>query len=195
MDLPHRIVLPREYTCSGTTMLLVVLLRLAYPTTLLSMETYFGQKAEKFSRIFNNGITYLFEKYKDRLLLDLGLIDGRKNLYCQAISNMCGELLVHCFGFIDTSLMRCCRPIIIQEAVYNGHKRGHGLKFQSVLLPDGLIGHLFGPVEGKCHDTSVLAYYGLLNRLQEHFPGYYVFGDQGYPIHGSLISPCRGYNT
>ena len=34
MQLPDRIVLPREYTCSGTTMLLVVLFRLAYPTTL-----------------------------------------------------------------------------------------------------------------------------------------------------------------
>ena len=40
----------------------------------------------------------------------------------------------------------------------------------------------------------MLEYSGLLNRLQEHFPGCYVFGDQGYPIHGSLISPFRGYN-
>ena len=194
MQLPDRIVLPRNYTCSGTTMLLVVLFRLASPTTLLSMETYFGQKLEKISRIFNNGIAYLFQKYNDRLLLDLGIIDGRKDLYCQAISNMCGQLLLRCFGFIDASLMRCCRPIVFQEAVYNGHKRGHGLKFQSVLLPDGLIGHLFGPVEGRRHDTSVLEYSGLLNNLQQHFPGYYLFGDQGYPIHASLISPFRGHN-
>ena len=194
MDLPHHIVLPmgvhllRHNYASGGVVSFSISNNSIVNVNLL------WTKSRKLSRIFNNRITYLLEKYKDRLLLDLGLIDGHKNLYCQAISNMCGELLVHCFGFIDASLMRCCRPIIFQEAVYNGHKRGHGLKFQSVLLPDGLIGHLFGPVEGKCHDNSVLAYSGLLNRLQEHFPGYYVFGDQGYPIRGSLISPCRGYN-
>ena len=30
--------------------------------------------------------------------------------------------------------------------VYNGHKRAHGLKFQSVVIPNGLIAHLYGPV-------------------------------------------------
>ena len=90
--------------------------------------------------------------------------------------------------------MRCCRPIVFQEAVSNGHKRGHGLKFQSVLFPDGMLGHLFGPVEGRRHDTSVLEYSGLLDMLQTHVPEYYVFGDQGYPMHASSISPSRGHN-
>ena len=52
MQLPDRIVLPREYTCSGTTMLLVVLFRLAYPTTLLSMELTLDKnwkKSQEFS--------------------------------------------------------------------------------------------------------------------------------------------------
>lgn len=30
--------------------------------------------------------------------------------------------------------------------MYNGHKRVHGLKFQSIALPNGLIGNIFGPV-------------------------------------------------
>ena len=32
-----------------------------------------------------------------------------------------------------------------QRVVYNGHKRVHSLKFQSVVLPNGLIGNLAGP--------------------------------------------------
>ena len=122
------------------------------------------------------------------------MIQSRIDMYCQAISDKCGHLLGRCLGFIDAQLMRCARPLIFQEAVYKGHKRGHELKFQSIMLPDGLAGHLFGPVEGRRHDTSVLQYSGLCNLLQENFPYYYVFGDQGYPIHASLISPFRGQN-
>ena len=34
----------------------------------------------------------------------------------------------------------------MQRIVYNGHKRVHGLKFQSVALPNGLIANMYGPV-------------------------------------------------
>ena len=30
--------------------------------------------------------------------------------------------------------------------MYNEHKRIHALKFQSAVLPDGLIGYMYGPV-------------------------------------------------
>ena len=33
-----------------------------------------------------------------------------------------------------------------QRLMYNGHKRVHALKFQSVALPNGLIANLYGPV-------------------------------------------------
>ena len=35
--------------------------------------------------------------------------------------------------------------------LYNGHKRVHALKFQSVVLPSGMIAHMYGPV-GKLND-------------------------------------------
>ena len=38
----------------------------------------------------------------------------------------------------------------MQRIVYNGHKRVHALKFQSVAILNGLIANMFGPV-GKCH--------------------------------------------
>ena len=84
-------------------MLLVVLGRLSYPTTLLAMETYFGIKLERISRIYNNGIAYLFDKYRNRLALDVGLLLAQKDLYCESISNKCGHLVDRCLGFIDAS--------------------------------------------------------------------------------------------
>ena len=58
-----------------------------------------------------------------------------------------------------------CRPDTNQRVVYKGHKRVHGLKFQSVALPNSLIGNLYGPVEGRCHDAGMLKNSSLLNDL------------------------------
>ena len=51
-----------------------------------------------------------------------------------------------CFGFIDGTVRAISRPGKDQRLVYNGHKRVHALKFQSVSLPNGIIASLFGPV-------------------------------------------------
>ena len=42
----------------------------------------------------------------------------------------------------------------IARVLYNGHKRVHAIKFQSVVAPNGLIANLFGPVEGRRHDSG-----------------------------------------
>ena len=53
----------------------------------------------------------------------------------------------NCFGFVDDTVTPIqCLPGEMQRAVYNGHKRVHGLKFQSVASLNGLIANLFGPV-------------------------------------------------
>ena len=61
---------------------------------------------------------------------------------------------------------RCVGPELNQRALYNGYKRVHSIKFQSVALPNGLVGHLYGPVEGRGHDSNMLDSSGLLQQLQ-----------------------------
>ena len=67
------------------------------------------------------------------------------NQYADAISNK-GAALENCFGFIDGTVRPISRPDANQRIVYNGHKRIYALTFQSVVLPNELIGHLYGPV-------------------------------------------------
>ena len=57
-----------------------------------------------------------------------------------------GAPLENCFGFIDGTVRPIARPGQHQRIVYNGHKRVHSLKFQSVTLPNGLIANMYGPV-------------------------------------------------
>ena len=59
-----------------------------------------------------------------------------------------GAPLNNCFGFVDGTVTPISRPGHAQRVVYNGHERVHFLKFQSLALPNGLIGNIFGP-EGK----------------------------------------------
>ena len=61
-----------------------------------------------------------------------------------------GEALDNYFGFVDGTVRPVSKPGDMQRIVYNGHKRVHALKFQSVAIPNGLIANMFGPV-GKCH--------------------------------------------
>ena len=71
----------------------------------------------------------------------------------------------NCRGFVDCTTRPVCRPGKNQRLEYNGHKRYNYIKFQSVVAPNGVIANLFGPVEGKRHNSGMLADSGLLNQL------------------------------
>ena len=45
--------------------------------------------------------------------------------------------------------------------MYNGHKKVHAIKFQSVVAPNGLIANLFGSVEDRRDDNGMLGESGL----------------------------------
>ena len=84
----------------------------------------------------------------------------------------------------------------MQRVLYNGHKKVYALKFQSVVAPNRLCASLFGPVEGKRHDSGMLRESGLLNQLQQHSftPNGLVlciYGDPAYPLRQHLQAPFR----
>ena len=80
--------------------------------------------------------------------------------------------------------------------MYNSHKRAHALKFQSVVIPNGLIAYLYGPLEGRCHDAGMLHESGLLTSLQTHChtpagQQLCIYGDPAYPLRPELMGPYR----
>lgn len=78
--------------------------------------------------------------------------------------------------------------------MYSGHRRKLGLKFQSVVIPDGMIFHLYGSVEGRRHDVILLKNSGLEERVRadERFGGYYIYGDQAYERTDVFVPPFKG---
>ena len=80
-------------------------------------------------------------------------------------------------------------------------KRCHGLKFQSVLVSNGFIACLFGPVPAKTHDARLLQESGLLDQLEELMPHdgdptiYTLYGDLAYAQSIYLIGGFRNANV
>lgn len=72
----------------------------------------------------------------------------------------------------------------------------HALKYQSLLLPNGMIFNLFGAVPGRRHDGHMLAKSRLLQTLEVRFHQYvdppHIYGDSGYPLRKFLITPFKG---
>ena len=56
--------------------------------------------------------------------------------------------LDNCFGFVDGTDWPISRPECNQRIVHNGLTRVHAIKFQSVVISDGMINNMFGPVGG-----------------------------------------------
>ena len=97
-----------------------------------------------------------------------------------------GAPLTNCWGFPDGTIRPMCRPEEDQRLVYNGHKRTHALKYQSVSTPSGLIAHLYGPIEGSRHDCYLLNRSGLLDELERYSRDtngepMCIYRDKGYP--------------
>ena len=61
------------------------------------------------------------------------------------------------FWSVDGMVRPVCRPDVNQRVLYNGQKRVNCIKFQSVALPNGLVGNLYGPMEGKWNESGMLA--------------------------------------
>ena len=103
--------------------------------------------------------------------------------------------LSSCVGFIDGTLIENCRPQENQRLLYNGKDKVHGLKYQSLMLPNGMVGNLYGPECGSYHDGRLLRLSGLV----DHFRGLrindrqvIIVGDKAYAINDVIQTPYRG---
>ena len=73
----------------------------------------------------------------------------------------------------------------------NGQKRVHAIKFQAIATPNGLVANLYGPVEGRRHNSGMLADSAILPLLQQYSINQNgnqlcIYGDLAYPLRAQL---------
>ena len=147
LQLPPRFTCQQRSVCDSMEGLCMLLKRVAYPCRYSDMIPRFGRPVSVMSLVTNQVMNYLFDIHGHRITQwnqDI-LSPPTLQRYALAISQK-GAALDNCFGFIDGTVRPISRPGEHQRLVYNGHKRVHALKFQSLALPNGLIGNLYGPV-------------------------------------------------
>ena len=134
--------------------LCICLKQYTYPCRNADLVPSFGRPVPQLCMITNLVVDYLLDRFGDLLYnLNQGWLSPQSlQVYADGIHNK-GAALDNCGGFIDGTVRPICRPKENQRMVYNGHKRVHALKFQSIVTPNGLIANLFGPVEGRRHDN------------------------------------------
>ena len=89
------------------------------------------------------------------------------------------------------------RPVHFQQEVYTGKDSVHALKFQTLMLADGIIAHVSGPWSGRRHDTHIFnssqlpAALGALPRMPVAEGGELmaVYADPGYALSARLFMP------
>ena len=105
--------------------------------------------------------------------------------------------LQNCFGFVERTVRPVSRQGKNQRVLYNGHKKVHAIKFQPVAVSNRVVANLFGPVEGKRHNSSVLAESNLYNEVVQYAVNIngdplFIYGDPAYPHRPRLQGPFKG---
>ena len=199
LQIPEKIVCPQRTICWKIEGLCIFLKRVAYPCRYTDMVPHFGRNPTELCLIFNQVLDHVYDTHQHRMQSwnQFFLQPNMLREYADAIERK-GAPLTNCFGFVDGTVLRICRPTANQRVVYNGHKRVHGIKFQSVALPNGLIGNFDGPYEGRRHDSTILQESGLLIDLQRvawfNQQPLCIYGDPAYPLQVHLQAPFRTGN-
>ena len=160
-------------SCTGYTAMAIVLARLSSPGPWRQHVRFFGRRKGTLKTFFYITLQIMYDSCKDRIQRPSRtfLTDARLRSYCDALIAK-GCPFSNVFGFIDGTLYRISRPsgqTHWQRSVYSGHKKCHGLKWQGINSPDGIIQFLHGPFSGKAHDTAILEESNLLQVLRAEF--------------------------
>ena len=146
------------------------------------MEAFFVMRCSRLSCTLTT-ITYAFEWLARRYLIVPSIFHGRMSYYAEKINNKY-DLVDNVWGFIDVTLRKTYHHTYFQRRVYSGHKRCHGLKFQTVVTPDGLIVCMWGPMNGNRHNARMIGELQFLTQLRDMIPfGSHVFAIYGDPAY------------
>ena len=156
LDIPRllRVLrIPREIVCengtkvSGLEGLCILLKRFAYPCRYSDLIPRFARSKPELCLICKEVMRFIAGTHS-HLLASFDqdwLQPNRLQEYADAVYQK-SNALPNCWGFIDGTVRAICRPEKNQRTVYNGHKRFHALKYQSVVAANGLIANLYGSI-------------------------------------------------
>lgn len=203
LDIPDPFITRNRYNFPAVEALSLLLARFRSGNDLFEICSRYDRCESSLSEVINELSEYLDERWKHLLDCDRDgiLHPDQLAIYAAAIAAH-GAPLHNCAAFLDCTLRRNTRPILGQAACYSGYKKCHMLKYQALMIPNGLIAHLAGPYEGRRNDNHLLASSQILTKLAQfafrpdlpaNAPApqrnFVIFGDPAYGYGPHLASP------
>ncbi|CAG7733807.1 unnamed protein product [Allacma fusca] len=131
-------------------------------------------------------LDWIFNNFSNRIrsLNQPWLTKEKLAQYAEACSYS-GSLYPNIVGFIDGTCRPICRPKKQQELYYSGYYKEHLVKYQGLMLPNGLLARVDGPYIGKRHDSAIIHSSKIISEMEEIFVNadgtwFSLYGDSGY---------------
>lgn len=206
LEIPDNIIIPSGSVFSGLEALCLTCARFRTAGDLHELSTKHCCTQSAISEIVNWTVTFIDNTWSHLFDFDYAHLLAPANLqkYANVIHDA-GAPLKGVWGFIDCTFRRICRPSQWQRQAYTGHKRIHALKFQAIMLPNGMFGHLFGPHKGRRNNCALLNHSQILEMCAEHAVRngtnedtpdeehyFQLFGDPAYGVSAQIQSPFSG---
>ena len=175
----------RRYRIDPMEATALLLRRLSTVSRCVDLQEEFGKHSACLNETFYHTLELFHSKFSPLVTTwPHEILKDRAEYYSKVISEK-GSPLDNVVGFIDGTAVEIARPSGLgQRATYSGHKRRNCVKFQAVSTPDGLILHIFGPVEGRRHDMSLYRESNIDSLLQDSMNingiQYCLYGDPAY---------------
>ena len=201
LQLPGRIGIGNGGQYDREEALLVYLRRMSYAGRLADLKKVFGREETQICRLCNTVTAFIIGHHRHLLRDTLRCWVNDFPNFARAIRAAVAvpDAQENVVGFVDGTLRPNCRPgghDDLQRQLYSGHKRTHGLKWQGLMLPNGIIADLYGPYPGRRHDSFLLGDSMLNDRLQlwqQNEPVQYkVYGDSAYPVQSHISRGHKG---
>ena len=147
LQIPSTIRCSQGSVCDGEEASCMLLKRMCYFYRYSDMVHLFAKPVPVISMITNEVLDYIYATHGHHIQQwNHQLLSPRNQEHYADSIHRKGAALDNCFGFVDGTVWPISRPECNQKIVYNGHKRVHAIKFQSVVTPNGMIANMFGPV-------------------------------------------------
>lgn len=205
---------------TGEEILLIGLHRYCIPGPLeQTMGEVFKLDFSMLSRAFKIFNTHMIQNYAYLLTNNLEYWKPFFPTYANCIKQRLAEAgdihyadgTFRVFGFHDDTVIATCRPgsgptvdgerhdNFIQMAFYNGWKKHHGYKYQTLELPNGMCADMYGPCSFRHNDLELLRDSQLNGRLADVQAGetlqFASYGDGIFPIDTHVIGKHIGDTT
>ena len=200
LEVPSEVITANGDKAPGWEAFAMLLMKLSYPTRLLTMNVTFGRSIGAMSGLISTLTSILHDRWKTHVnVLNTDAVAPKLAVFREAVHSKGGNPLLNVWGFIDGTLRPCARPTRGQQTIFNGKDKQHGLKYQGIMTPDGIFRMVLGPFAGRKHDSRMLRESGLLQQLEsdnrfvrEDGTAYQLYGDPAYPVSRYLKRPYKG---